>query len=48
MKKSWRNGVSLHSLTDILEVTEILYFKETIGVEEKKAIISQVGRGKGQ
>ena len=41
-------GVSLHSLTEILEVTEILYSKETIGVEERKAIISQVGRGKGQ
>jgi hypothetical protein len=48
MKKSWRNGVSFHSLTDILEVTEILHFKETIGVEERKAVISQAGHGKGQ
>ncbi len=48
MKKSWRNGVSPHSLTHLLEVTEILYFKEMIGVEEGRAIISQVGREKGQ
>jgi hypothetical protein len=48
MKESWRNGVSLHSRTDTLDVTKSLYFKQTIGVEERKAIISQVGRGKGQ
>lgn len=47
-KESWRDGVSLHSLTGILGVTEILYFKETIGVEERRAIIGHVGRGKVQ
>lgn len=37
-------GVSLHALTDILELSDILYSESMIGDDEMKAIVRQVGK----
>jgi orotate phosphoribosyltransferase len=37
-------GVRLHSVTDILEISDILYSEQMIGDDEMKAIAKQVGK----
>ncbi len=39
-----KSGVSLHSLTDVVELSDILYSEGMIGDDEVKAIVRQVGR----
>lgn len=39
-----KSGVSLHSLTDIVELSDILYSEGMIGDDEMKAIVRQVGK----